>query len=87
MAFDPKGTEFYPWLSFTLIVFPPYCAIFKSFDWLKISRSSLQPRSKIKTKTGFDMCAHFTSLFLCFFFTVSDLLIGLFVPGRCDWAW
>lgn len=68
MAFDPKGTEFYPWLSFTLIVFSPYCAIFKSFDWLKISRSSLQPRSKIKTKTGFDMCAHFTSLFLCFFY-------------------
>ena len=49
-------------------MFSPYCAIFKSCDWLKISRSSLQPRSKIKTKTDFDMCPTFYLSFLVFFF-------------------
>jgi len=68
MAFDPKGKDFYPLFRFPLIVFSPYCAIIKSCDWLKISRRSLQPISKTKTKTDFDMRAHVTSLFLFFFY-------------------
>ena len=72
----PIGHEFYQGFRFTLIVFSPYCAILISCEWLKISRCSLQPISKIKPKP-ISTCAHVLPLFPCVFhgFWLADWIV------------